>query len=515
MPPRVGKSYTSKPLQLDVETFKKEKDRSLWGSFKTGFNMINLELTKGAYENYALDQLYENYEDEPKYTSSEIKDAWGLDVEGEYTERQVYYMKRLLEEKNHMAEEFGDAFFSPKSPIHWAATFAGAAIGVSIDPFNLATTMAIGPVAGKALRAGSSLQKTRLLSTLADRVKNSRQIEKLKRLKISQRLASTESRLMRLSNDVVKSSRFRNIAKAGGANTIVEMAVHNDQARKGYHYDIGPAIALGIFAPAFLSGVGAGIGKLKSGRGPSSVASGDTLPKERFTSKSEIDDIKKKQTFTDEDIKKAEEYDVDAEAVNTKDVKDLTPSPGDKVSRAKGIDEKIKLLEKEQPANWKKEARQFKALRLADKVTKGKVTSYLVNLHKGLLESNFKIDLETLAPFLKSQAEFRRALEKVRKARHGDKFKEYNIDDTDVNNLFRSTLEEAESYKETYKIKEKEFKMETETLKAKTLDEEVTKKIESSLTKQDSTGSTSRVSKEILKAFDDFDACTRKGGTVE
>ena len=419
-------------------------------------------------------------------------------------------------------------------PFETLAAWAGAAIGTSLDVFNIGADILLGGVFAGGRRVARYSKLAEITARAASRARRTRMIRSLDNIEVPERLAKEGARLARIGNLAVKSSAVRSVTRAATANTLVELAIHNNEARKGNHYDIGPAIGLGIFAPIFLKAAAYGIKgartrlpdapNIKAKPKPlgRSLATGDTdpLPKPKVTAE-EVNRVKEK-------AKKGEplnEADVDTIVNHSEALDDLNkPSKNPEILKPQNKDmaEVIKRTDPEDMRRWVSEqegenakaaGKEFEALIEGEEIFDGKLFPILQQIAADMVTSGHKIDVVSMFPWLRNKTALRNRLKEVRQQRHGKGFRNKQVDNQDLVNMFKTIEGEFDAYVNNNKMKQKVPEKPIVSEKVEKLEKQLNNKIETLAGRTDEVGQLATLSKEIADSFKTLRGCLLAGGT--
>ena len=513
------------PMEPNVIDKFQAREPGVIESFARGLDVYNLELTNSLIEKYNIYELEEEFPNEEQLTPVEIKDQVGLDIDRPLTLRQALLAKQYKDEKDKIGERFGETALDPTNPINTIFTWLGAGVATSLDLGNIAADLALLHTGGLAIRKARQASKLYDFAASArKRIQQSKLAFQLKNTKKFQILAKSADKLSNIGKRAIADAKVRSMFRVGTANALVEVAIHNVEASKGNHYDIGPAIAMGVFAPVFLRGAGAVVGRV-FGKTPirslfrgmaAKIGPKYELPK---VTDADIDIIRNKiqkgETLTPVDIDKIIEYDRSASYTQKPFVDDLPDIPNKDVQtvlEATSIDDLISRLEKIKGEDSAENIRNLKTVQLGIKTFGKQYIDAIINIAAGMLNSNHRIDLMSAYNWMRNQKLFKSRLAEVMKQRYGKGYKEFTPDDTDLINMFKSTSDDFNEYHAKASIdKPKEVDVK-QPEKIKNLDKRFQEQIEPMLGRNDAIGELAEVSKQITDSFKEFTNCLKGGG---
>ena len=496
-----------------------KKEPGVIDSFSRGVRMHYFELNATLNRQKAFDLLEEEYPDELKLSPEEIKKRYDRVSDKPKTERRIFLEMEFEKERDKLTREFAETGFQADNLSTAFATWAGAGVGTSLDVGNIIAEIALGLTAGPVAAGLKNFVRTsNTINKIRKRYDKLKKAELIRKLPQSQRLAKMARNGQKKAKDLLLNDTFGNLARVGTANALTEVAIHNVEAQMGNKYDLGPAVALGMFAPVFLRGMGAAIGLSSRALGKGTRSLYNNTPKKnpqpKVTSE-ELIPIKKKvdegKPLTDKDIQKVTDFDPDAE-ITALPIKDDLKYKKDVILDSKNADELVVNLRKTFGEEANPAIKEIEAIKLGDKIFKGEFSKRLAEMAANMILSNHRVNPLELYPFMRNKSQLTKALDKVRKQRHGKKFKEHDVDEVDLVNLFTVSERAGNNYHVNNKLSQP-VKQKVEVPEAvKKVDARAKELIEPNLTKTDLNGQVSRTSKDILDAVDGLVGCIRKGG---
>ena len=232
-----------------------------------GLNFASYNTIEGTVAEKVYTELDEDLKSGPILTPTEIKKAYGIEVDKEMPTGVAQVYAEMAQEKAQAGEEFSEVLDlgSPIRSTIGLATMMGA---LSITPVAVGATWALtavgGPL-GAMLGAGGSFIKggikaSKLLKAL-NKSKAAQQVSKVavnpQAAKLG-RIAGKEGKRLREAIKNNKSLRVaaKVTATAGTANALEELAIASVEASKGNKYDPTMTTALAFVAPAVLVSAG-------------------------------------------------------------------------------------------------------------------------------------------------------------------------------------------------------------------------------------------------------------------
>lgn len=504
-----------------------EPEPTIFESFKSGLAIYNLELVNSLLEKHAIDSVDEDYPDEPVLQPSEIEKKIGFKVPRPVTLRQALMMKKYFEEKQIIGKDFQKTAFDLSNPLVLLSTWVGAGIGTTLDLGNLTADAALIMTGGPLVAGANRIRKLSRLTEYAPyltKLNNNMQKTKLatsiKNAKLYENLADNANKVQQLATRIIRNNKIRSLARVGTANALVELGIHNIEAQKGNHYAIGPALAMGVFAPVFFRGLimapglaARAVGRLTGTRAMAAKSKFKTP--EPIAPKEKIEGIKKKiknkETLTDEEYDVITRHDEDLEYIIEPKIDDSPKNIFD-VLRSKDIKSIITDLEKIDNIEAKAEVRKLKAVEEAVKRFGDIFLDTLTEIFSGMNRANTRIDLVDAVPWLKNPTQFKNKLKEVRQKRWGKDWKNHKVDEVDMDNMLTTTKADMEEYAAKHKMNKMTKDQPEVPEKVKDLQKRLDEKIDNALMDESPVKNTAQLARDTVKSLDDFISCVKKGG---
>ena len=490
------------------------RESTLFESFENGLNMYESELMTQVKEKNEIDDLAVQYPEESVLSIDEIQAKYDFKAPKPLTERQVILSKSFLTEELARAEKFSETGLQLSDPLNTVATWIGAGIGMQGDLANIAADLLLlnaPPLLGLK-KLGQFTKLAKYAAKMNDKLKKTKLATQIKNVKFSDDLVKQANRLKRIGKQAIENDKIRSLTRVGTANALVELGIHHVEATKGNHYDIGPAIAMGVFAPVFLRGAGAGLSA--GGRGVKSVFRAMGVKKApKVKAQLDLADIQKKikegKPLDDLDVKRIKEYDPS----RTYAAQNITdPLQGEKrwadLLDSDTVEDLVAKLDKYDDAV--EAVGELKAIQRGEEVFGETYSKTLTEAAAGMIRSNHRVDPISLWPWMKNRSQWNSKLNEVKQKRHGKGWKDAETDAKDLENMLQVTEEQFQDYHAKHEI----AKPTREKIEAPEKVQDIKKRQEAALTEALSSKNpeTGTFAKDLLDSFSEFRACAKRGG---
>lgn len=437
--------------------FKKTAGASMWERTQTaikagGLGMLEATLLESALINN--DDTEIDPISNPMMTPKEIKDKFdGMEVSGSMSYIQAHAQNELNKVKEEVYGELGEqmsfdtpiksaysfllmggiASFSPSAMLIGAAT--GAAIGAVGGPIGALVGLGAGAAAGVGRGLYNTSKTIRAASIVGQR---------LARTKQAQTMAVSASEMAKIAARLAPPTK--KALTLGAGNALEEVAIHYIEAEKGYHYDLGPAVTMGFFAPVMfkaavgvLSPIARAVGKGIAKADAKTLKLGQRIGKPlreigvelKHTTK-EVGGVVKKTLLGEKPPPEKSLFDIDLEenakikeqvkqrikileSKKTTDIKNAYEEIAEAVT-TKDAESVLKAKLKDDYINSDIAIKEFETINELKKLVGDKeIDEVLSQTALGMMQSGYKARLTDIYPFLRSKKDLKNHLTELKK----------------------------------------------------------------------------------------------------